>query len=123
MSDDWDEETRRLVFGYCGGDPREPEAISVQVLWEYDDEWTLDGFQALVADAIAKIPPEYRASARVTLEQADPDGCGGHLAITYVRPTNEQEIAERVERALSYARKKQREELEVYERLKRKFEA
>ena len=99
----------------------EIENVTVTVLDKYDETWTLDEFQTLIAGAIAKIPAEYRATAVVELERPDEDGYGGNLEIRYVRPENSYEIAKRMERSLAYKQEVEARELYEYKRLKAKF--
>lgn len=116
-----DEETLGIIISYCGGDPRIAREIEVVVFHEYGDEsWTIPEFKAAIDHAINEIPEQHRAEAVVSLEGGYEESA--RLKITYTRLQNQEEIAERVRRALNYARDKQAKDLSTYEALKKKFE-
>ena len=121
MTVEFDDDTLRLVRGYFGGDPRVPRDVTREVFHEYaEEEWTLPEFMALIEDAVAKIPEDKRAEAKVVLEGSYDET--SFLKITYCDTETAAEVAERVKRALAYADSVRGKERAEYERLKSKFE-
>lgn len=86
-------------------------------LGEYcDGEWTLEEFETLIADAVAKIPVQFRPSAKVTLS----GDCAG-LNIEFERPETDEEFSKRVEYDANEKQRQAAYERATYERLKAKF--
>lgn len=112
-------EMHAAMARYCGGDPRVPREVSVEAMDEREGDWTLAEFQQLIADAVAKIPEEARAAARVELERGYEEST--HLKITYRRMNTPEEVSGRIKRALEYVVSNMNSERATYERLKEKF--
>lgn len=118
MSQEYDDETLRLLASYGGRDPRVPHEVQIDALYEFDGEWSLAEFRDLVDRTIESIPPGNRDSARVELSSGE---CG-RLKITYTRMQNADEVAQCVIDHLQYAKRRQDVERAEYERLRGKFE-
>lgn len=119
MSDndhEFDEDTLRLMRAYSGGDPRVPGVVDDEVFCEYGPEtWALQHFLEIIGKALATIPKEDVARARVSLDE------GGCLRISYARVQSGQEVANAVASAYAYAQGRLQVEREEYERLKIKY--
>lgn len=115
--DEIDAETLRWMRSYFGRDPRVPDEVKEEVLCEHSGTWTLAEFSALIADAIAQIPENARASAVVEMEGDE----YSVLKITYRRMETPEEVAENVQRGLARAHESSARERAAYEALKRKY--
>jgi hypothetical protein len=114
MSDDWDEETKRAVFAYCGGDPRVAREVEDEDFLSFgDEEWSLSDFRAI----LDKAP----TNARVVLTSYS-EGPSA-LSIKWKRLQTPEEVAADVQRAIDYVEAEKRRDRDAYEALKRKFES
>ena len=117
-----DDETWGIMTAYAGRDLAEPREIVEAVCSASPpaNRITLADFKKLVADAVKKIPRARIKTAGVCWG-GDSDYGGDNLEITYTRLETENEIAERVVRVFAHARREQARDLEVYEKLKKKY--
>jgi hypothetical protein len=113
-----DDEIREICQYYAGKDFDQPREVDVEVLNESQNQWTLDEFVALVGQAAARIPDELLESARVELDAMDDDS---KLIISYKTMESAEEVQDRIDRSVQYAKDRLASEREAYERLKRKF--
>lgn len=117
-----DPEGRRMAMMYGGSDFDKPRRVRHEVLCEYDGDWTLDEFKKLIERAIASIPAERRAEAKVEMHDPGYDGSTS-LKIYYEGPESPEVVADRVRRCEQYVATGRADERKAYERLKAKFES
>jgi len=113
-----DPEGRRVAEGYAGGHFDKARIVTREVFASYADEWTPEVFLKEITDAIAAIPAEFMASAKVELEGYE----SGKLLITYTGPESSETVAERIRRCEEYVAERRANEKREFERLKAKFE-
>jgi len=114
-----DAETLALMRAYAGAEFAEPRVVEVEVFYEYSsNSWDADVFLKEINEAIAKIPPEFRDSAKVELEGED----YGKLRIYYVAPESVETVNKRIAECYAYAKQGQDDERRQFERLKKKYE-
>lgn len=120
MRKDVDDETLQRMCSYAGLGQWEPRIKTREVLCIYpQDEWSIAGFQEIIADAIKEIPADKRASATVTFSGGYDESC--YLKIAYQEQETVEEFAVRIGLSLMYARKGQAADVATYERLKKRF--
>jgi hypothetical protein len=116
-----DNDTWRRMIAY-GGDPYLPQQIKVEVLSLWGSEyWTLEEFQTMMKDAFSKVPAEFHAQAIIDFEGGDSES-SGHFEIYFYRPSTKEEIEERAQRFIDYAREQQESERQLFNQLKQKYE-
>ena len=117
MRGDVDEDTRRIMRGYSSRLTRQTITDTARCI--DTGEWPLAEFEKMIAELIASVPAEHRATAKVELK----GGCEEvtELVIKYERPETDEEWGCNVAHALMHARKQQADERAQFERLSRKF--
>lgn len=119
--DEWDADTMLRVQWFMQRDPRIPKRTRVVVtLLEDGFDGSLAAFQKTIADAVAEVPEEYRASAKVEQDR-DYETGRGPLEIGYWRLQTPEEVQEDVRRALDYVRESRAEDEREYRRLSAVF--
>ncbi|WP_425991413.1 hypothetical protein [Afipia sp. DC4300-2b1] len=116
-----DPEGYRLACMYAGTDFDKARVVTIEVLYEYNFQYSLAEFQKLITDALASIPTEYRDSAKVELDDEGYDS-GSKFSISYVGLESPEVVADRVARCVRYVAVSRDDERKAYERLKAKFE-
>ena len=120
--EDFDSETLQLMYGYAGRELFSRRSITEEVFSDDGNtSWDFQDFLDDMAEALAKVPSPLRAKVTVELTRCDCDYGVGGLTVSYKRPETDEELAQRVDSALGYARQKQREERAIFDRLKEKF--
>lgn len=120
MSFENDPDGYRMAQGYAGHDFDKPRVVAHQPLYAFRFNYSLSEFQKIVADAVASIPEEYRASSSVDLESHDHD-VGSEFSITYFAPESAKAVAGRIKRCEEYVANKRLAERSEYDRLSIKF--
>jgi hypothetical protein len=116
--DDLDEADLAHARAYTGGFER--RKVTRTVFSEYGEEsWALEDFLADIEEAVAEIPGDKRAVATVELEGGYDEST--RLKISYPDVESDDELRERIERAVAYARNRKAEERAEFERLKAKY--
>ncbi len=118
MRGDVDDETRQLMEYYTSNLVR--ETITYAAASIDPDKWMLEEFEKVVADFIASVPDDKRATAKVELKGGYDEST--ELVVRYERPQTDDEWALSVAHALMHARKCQADDLANYKRLSSKFQ-
>lgn len=106
--------------------PRIKEVVLREAQSAYDASYPPENalaFQAWLAEALAEVPEDYRADAKVefSAERGYEDDIQQCMKFYYSRPETEEEFAARVyERALMFVRQ-EAQERQQFERLQAKF--